>query len=140
MRTDKQRIAKYKAKTDPATVRLKVAAMLPVMKANYAVSADEEVALETAVRNWLAQQQVALDHFCYLNFAKQVYWKVIKKYSGAKLVSEAQSKKDKGLIRGARRRGHEETRPRPLRHRPDLTASERSEAAGTVGAAWCGVA
>ena len=100
MRTDKQRIAKYKAKTDPATVRLKVAAMLPVMKANYAVSADEEVALETAVRNWLAQQQVALDHFCYLNFAKQVYWKVIKKYSGAKLVSEAQSKKDKWLARG----------------------------------------
>jgi hypothetical protein len=28
MRTDKQRIAKYKPKTDPATVRAKVAAML----------------------------------------------------------------------------------------------------------------
>ena len=100
MRTAKQRIAKYKAKTDPATVRLKVRAMLPVMKANYAVLADEEVALETRVHDFLDQEQVVLDRFCYLNFAKRLYWKGIKKCSGARLGSYVQREKDKWLARG----------------------------------------
>ena len=100
MRTDKQRIAKYKAKTDPATVRLKVAAMLPVMIDAYAFSADEAVALETRVHDFLDQEQVARDRFLHLNFAKQLYWKGIKKYSGAAMVVCAQSKKDRWLARG----------------------------------------
>jgi hypothetical protein len=100
MRTDTQRIAKYIAKTDPATVRRKVAAQLPTMIAAYAVSADEEVALETRVHNFLDQEQVVLDRFCYLNFAKRLYWKGIKKCSGARLGSYAQREKDKWLARG----------------------------------------
>jgi len=99
MRTDKQRIAKYNAKTDPVIVRRKVAAMLPIMKAAYGVYAEEAVALETAVRDWLVQERVVLDRFYYLNFARQV-WKCKKKYSGASLVVCAQLKKDRWLARG----------------------------------------
>lgn len=104
MRSSKQRIAKYIAKTDPATVSLKVAAMLPIMKANYAPSAHEAVALETAFRDWFAQEQVApRDHFFYifyLNFARELYWRGIKRYFGANLVFYAQPKKDKWLAQG----------------------------------------
>jgi hypothetical protein len=102
MRTKEQRIAKYIAKTDPATVRLKRLAMLPIMKANYASSAYEAVALETAVHNLLAQEQVPLsfNRPSYLNFARQLYWKGTKKYSGARLVLYAQEKKAERLEQG----------------------------------------
>ena len=103
MRTDKQRIDKYKAKTVPATVRLKVRVRLPGMIDAHAVFADEEVALETRVHNFLDQAQVALDRVLYvpyLNFAKRLYWKGIKKCSGARLGSYAQREKDKWLVRG----------------------------------------
>lgn len=103
MRTDKQRIAKYIAKTDPATVRLKVAAMLPIMMANYAAHVNEIAPSEEAAGAWLARELVTLlDRYpslLYLNFAREL-WKGKKKYSGAKLVSYAQWKKTKRLARG----------------------------------------
>jgi hypothetical protein len=102
IRTDKQRIAKYKAKTDPATVSLKLAAMHPIMKANYAPSAHEAVTLETRVHDFIAREQVPLTYNrpSYLNFARQLYWKGIKRYSGVHLVYYAQSLKDKWLFKG----------------------------------------
>jgi hypothetical protein len=104
MRTDKQRIAKYKAKTDPVIVRRKIAAMLPIMKANHAAFAREAVALETAFRDWwFAREQVApsdrILYIFYLDFARQL-WNHKKKYSGANLVLMAQSKKDQWLALG----------------------------------------
>ena len=100
MRTDKQRIAKYKAKTDPVIVRRKVTAMLPIMKTNYAAYVDEIVPVEEAVRAVLVQEQVApSDRILYHAFAKQL-WKCKKKYSGTSLVICAQSRKDKWLALG----------------------------------------
>ena len=100
MRTDKQRIAKYKAKTDPATVRLKRLAMLPIMKANYAAYVEEIVPVEEAVSAVLVQEQVAPPvRIFYHAFSKQV-WKCTKKYSRASLVICAQLKKDTWLARG----------------------------------------
>lgn len=99
MRTDKQRIAKYKAKTNPATVRLKRLAMLPIMKANYAAYVDGIVSFEEAVRAVLDKEKVTLDRFLYMAYARQL-WKCRKEYSGAKLVSEAQSRKDRWLALG----------------------------------------
>ena len=99
MRSKEQRIAKYKAKTDPATVRPKRLAMFPIMTANYAPTAYEAEALETAVRDCLVQEKVVLDRFYYLNFAREL-GKCKKKYSGATLVFYAQSKKDRWLARG----------------------------------------
>jgi hypothetical protein len=100
MRTDKQRIAKYKAKTDPAIVRRKIAAMLPIMKANYAAYANEIVPVEEAVSAVLVQEQVAPPvRILYHAFAKQV-WKCTKKYTRASLVICAQSRKDKWLALG----------------------------------------
>ena len=90
MRTDKQRIAKYKAKTDPVIVRRKVTAMLPIMKTNYAAYVDEIVPVEEAVRAVLVQEQVAPPvRIFYHAFSKQV-WKCTKKYSGATLDREAE--------------------------------------------------
>jgi hypothetical protein len=101
MRTDTQRIDKYKAKTVPATVGLKIAAMLPTMKANYAASVPESVDIDSRVRNFLDQEQVApVYHTFYRNFARRLYWKIIKKYSGATLVSCAQSTKGEWLAKG----------------------------------------
>ena len=126
MRTDKQRIAKYKAKTDPVIVRRKVASMLPIMKANYAAYVDEIVPVEEAVSAVLVQEQVAPPvRILYHAFAKQL-WKCTKKYSRASLVICAQSKKDQWLGRGAGRPSLEETRQGRFRHHPDLTASGRS--------------
>jgi hypothetical protein len=101
MRTANQRKAKYNAKTDPVTVRLKRLAMLPIMTANYAVSAREAEALETAFRDWwFAREQVAPPvRILYHAFAKQV-WKCTKKYTRASLVICAQSRKDKWLALG----------------------------------------
>jgi hypothetical protein len=100
MRSGKQRKAKYKAKTDPATVRRKVAAMLPIMKANYAAYVDEIVPVEEAVGAVLVQEQVAPPvRILYQAFAKQV-WKCTKKYTRASLVICAQSRKDKWLALG----------------------------------------
>lgn len=97
MRTDKQRIAKYKAKTDPVIVRRKVAAMLPIMKANYAAYVDEIVPVEEAVSVVLVQEQVAPPvRIFYHAFSKQV-WKCKKKYSGAALGREAELTKDRWL-------------------------------------------
>jgi len=100
MRTDKQRIAKYKAKTDPVIVRRKVTAQLPTMMAGYAAHANEIVPVEEAVSAVLVQEQVAPPvRILYHAFAKQV-WKCKKKYSGAALVLMAQSKRDQWLGRG----------------------------------------
>ncbi len=100
MRTDKQRIAKYNAKTDPVTVRLKRLAMLPIMTANYAAYVDEIVPVEEAIRAVLVQEQVAPPvRIFYHAFSKQV-WKCTKKYTRASLAIYAQSKKDKWLARG----------------------------------------
>lgn len=99
MRSGKQRIARYKAKTDPVTVRRKRLAMLPIMKANYAAYVDEIVPVEEAVRAMLDRERVGPEGFLYMAFARQL-WKCKKEYSGAKLVSEAQSRKDKWLARG----------------------------------------
>jgi len=99
MRTDKQRIARYKAKTDPAIVRRKVAAMLPIMKANYAAFVNEIVPVEEAVRAVLVHEKNVGIRFLYLDFARQL-WKYKKKYSGTALVLMAQSKKDQWLGRG----------------------------------------
>jgi hypothetical protein len=100
MRTDKQRIAKYNAKTDPVTVRLKRLAMLPVMTANYAAYVDEIVPVEEAVSAVLVQEQVAPPvRIFYHAFSKQV-WKCTKKYTRASLVTCAQSKKDQWLALG----------------------------------------
>jgi hypothetical protein len=93
MRTDKQSIAKYNAKTDPVIVRLKRLAMLPIMTANYAAYVEEIVPVEEAVRAVLDQEKVKLVHVMYLAYARQL-WKCKKKYSGAALVSTVQSKKD----------------------------------------------
>ena len=78
--------------------------MLPIMTANYAVSAEEAVALETAFRDWwLAREQIVpsdrILYVLYLDFARQL-GKYKKKYSGATLVLMAQSKKDQWLGRG----------------------------------------
>jgi len=125
MRSAKQHIAKYKAKTNPATVRRKRLAMLPIMKANYAAYVDEIVPVEEAVRAVLVQEQVApIDHILYHAYAKQL-WKCTKKYSRASLVTCAQSKKDKWLARGARRPSPTEARFRPVQHHPCLTANVR---------------
>ena len=100
MRTDKQRIAKYNAKTDPVIVRRKIAAMLPIMTANYAVYVDEIVPVEEAVSAVLVQEQVAPPvRIFYHAFSKQV-WKCTKKHSRASLVICAQLKKDEWLGRG----------------------------------------
>ena len=104
MRSKAQRIAKYKAKTDPVIVRRKRLAMLRIMTANYAASARKAFALETAFRDWwLAREQVApsdrILYVHYLDFARQL-GKCKRNYSGAKLVSEAQSRKDTWLARG----------------------------------------
>jgi hypothetical protein len=100
MRTDKQRIAKYKAKTDPVTVRRKVAARLPAMIEAYGAHAREMEVVERAVLAVLDQEKVApIDHILYHAYAKQL-WKCTKKYSRASLVTCAQLKKDKWLARG----------------------------------------
>ncbi len=90
IRTDKQRIAKYNAKTDPATVRPKRAARLPGMRDAYAPSAREAELLETRVRNFLNLEQVqsCLRTF-YLDFARQLYWKAVKKFSSYALLQKA---------------------------------------------------
>jgi hypothetical protein len=68
---------------------------------NYAASVPESVDIDSRVHNFLDQEQVApVYRIFYLNFARQLYWKVIKKYSGATLVSCAQSTKDKWLAKG----------------------------------------
>jgi hypothetical protein len=99
MRTGEQRKAKYKSKTDPATVRLKRLAMLPIMKANYAAYVDEIVPVEEAVRAVLDQEKVQVIQVLYFAFARQL-WKYKKRYSGATLVLMAQSRKDQWLGRG----------------------------------------
>jgi hypothetical protein len=100
MRTDKQRIAKYNAKTDPVIVRRKVAAQLPTMMAAYAAYANEIVPVEEAVSAVLVQEQVAPPvRIFYHAFAKQV-WKCTKKCTRASLVICAQSRKDKWLALG----------------------------------------
>ena len=104
MRSKAQRIAKYKAKTDPATARRKRLAMLPIMKANYAASARKAFALETAFRDWwFAREQVApsdrILYVHYLNFARQL-GTCTKEYSRASLVIQAQSRKDRRLALG----------------------------------------
>ena len=99
MRTDKQRIAKYNAKTDPVIVRRKVAAQLSTMMTAYAAHANEIVPVEEAVCAVLDQEKVKLIHLLYLAYARQL-WKYKKKYSGATLVLMAQSKKDQWLGRG----------------------------------------
>ncbi len=99
MRTDKQRIAKYKAKTDPAVVRRKVAARLPEMVATYAAFAHDMEAVERAVLAVLDQEKVRVIQVLYFAFARQL-WSYTKKYSSVALVSLAQSKKDVWRARG----------------------------------------
>jgi len=99
MRSAKERTAKYKAKTDAATVRRKVAAMLPHMMAAYAAHAREIVLVEQALRDVLDRERVVLDRFLYQIYAKQL-WKCRKKCSSAALVIDAQSKKDGWRARG----------------------------------------
>jgi len=99
MRSAKQRTAKYNAKTDPVTVRRKVAAQLPTMMAAYAAYVDEIVPVEEAVRTVLGQEKVVGIGVLYLDFARQL-WKCKKKYTRAALVIGAQSIKERWRARG----------------------------------------
>ena len=101
IRTDKQRIAKYNAKTDPATVRLKRAARFPGMRNAYAASAHEAELLETHVRDFHDLEQVpsCLRAF-YLGFARQLYWKAVKKFPSYALLQRALHLRDHWVRKG----------------------------------------
>ncbi|OYD15347.1 hypothetical protein CH330_05940 [candidate division WOR-3 bacterium JGI_Cruoil_03_51_56] len=90
MRTAEQRIAKYNAKTDPATVRLKRLAMLPTMMANYATYVRESVPKEEATRSILDEEGVSsIMLIFYHNFSRKLY-RYSKQSSGGALAREAE--------------------------------------------------
>jgi hypothetical protein len=78
MRTDEQRIAKYLAKTVPATMSLKVAAVLTGMKSGFASATESLVAVETQVQALLNDAGKPTIHYpFYLSFAREL-WKLTR--------------------------------------------------------------
>lgn len=101
MRTDEQRITKYLAKTDPATMSLKVGAMLELMRARYASAAQHFVPIELATKGIIDEEGAKTHQYpFYLAFARQLAARTYRSVSGDALLAEAQAIKDHWEARG----------------------------------------
>lgn len=76
-RTDAQRVAAYDAKTAPTTVGLKIAARLSGMKSDFAVFANDFVAMQLLVRTELGTLATIfpIQYGIYYAYASQL-WKL----------------------------------------------------------------
>lgn len=103
MKTGAQRAARYLAKTEPGTVSLKVASMLPGMKTRFASATSDLVAMETAVQGLLNHAALpTIQYPFYLNFGRELFKRVWEGINGPALALLAQSLsssyKNRGLI------------------------------------------
>jgi hypothetical protein len=96
MKTDAQRNDAYVAKTVPATVGLKVAAVLSGMKTNFATAIDDLVPIEMSIQTVLNGADVpTIQYPFYLCFGRQIWKRRYQGIDGDSLNSVAQSLHDK---------------------------------------------
>lgn len=100
-RSDAQRVAKYDAKTNAATVGLKVAARLPVMKTDFAAFANDFAPTQVLVNAALGTDATIfpIQYGAYQAYAAQL-WKLKKTATGAVVDATAQVIKTKWTTRG----------------------------------------
>ena len=96
MKTDAQRIASYLAKTVPATMSLKVAAVLSQMKSGYTAAANSLTGKEIAIQSILNDEDVpTIQYPFYLNFGRELWGLTTRGIDGDSLAGMAQSLHDK---------------------------------------------
>jgi hypothetical protein len=101
MRNDAQRIAKYLAKTVPATISLKVAAVLEGMRTNFGDAITDLVDIETQIQAICnTEGVVTIKYPFYLNFGREIWRRVHEGIDGPSLVDAAQSLHDKYVTYG----------------------------------------
>ena len=100
-RTDADRIADYDAKVVPTTVGLKIASRLTDMKADYAVFANDFVAMQLLVRTELGTLATVfpITYGMYYAFAAQC-WKLLKTTTQPAVDAVAQIGHDHWVLRG----------------------------------------
>jgi hypothetical protein len=102
MKTDGQRQDQYAAKTVPATVSLKVAAVLSQMKTGFSSAVQSLAAIEAQCQGLLNDANVpTIDYPIYYNFAREIWAKMREGIDGPSLASVAQSLHDKYESYGA---------------------------------------
>jgi len=101
-RTDADRIAAYDAKVVPTTVGLKIAARLAGMKSDYAVFANDFVAMQLLVRTELGTDATIfpITYGMYYAYASQL-WKLKITTTQPAVDAVAQILKDHWGLRGA---------------------------------------
>jgi len=101
VKTDEQRIASYLAKTVPATLSLKVAAVLGGMQSGFAAACNDLVPIEIAIQ---AECNIAavptIQYPFYLNFGREIWKLEHKGIDGPGLIASAQSLHDKYVSYG----------------------------------------
>jgi hypothetical protein len=96
MRSDAQRIAKYLAKTVPATMSLKIASVLSTMKTDFASVTDDLVEMEIALQGMLNGAGVpTIQYPFYLSFGRELWALGHTGISGDSATGVAQDIKDK---------------------------------------------
>jgi hypothetical protein len=101
MRTEAQRHAAYLLKTVPATVSLKVAAVLGGMKTGFSAAINDLVPIEQATQGVLNDADVpTVQYPFYLNFAREIWARKFRGIDGPTLISSAQSLHDKYVSYG----------------------------------------
>jgi len=101
VRTEGQRYAAYLLKTVPATVSLKVAAVLSGMKTGFSAAINDLVPIEQATQDRLNLAAVpTIQYPFYLNFAREVWAKKFRGIDGPGLLASAQSLHDKYVTYG----------------------------------------
>lgn len=101
MKTDAERIASYLAKTVPATLSLKVAAVLGGMQSGFASVMNDLVPIEIATQGVLNDAAVpTIQYPFYLNFAREIWARQHAGIDGPGLIASAQSLHDKYVSYG----------------------------------------
>lgn len=96
MKSDAERIASYLAKTVPATVSLKVAAVLAGMNTGFDSAVNSLVPVETQIQALLNDADVpTIQYPFYLNFGRELWAKIRKGIDGPTLAAVGQSLHDK---------------------------------------------
>jgi len=100
-RTDADRIAAYDAKVVPTTVGLKIAARLSGMKSDYAVFANDFVAMQLLVRTELGTSATIfpITYGLYYAYASQL-WKLLTTATQPAVDAVAQILHDHWVLRG----------------------------------------
>lgn len=101
MRTDAQRIAAYDAKVTPTTVGLKIAARLGGMTTDFAVFANDFVAMQLLVRTELGTLATIfpIQYGIYYAYASQL-WKLLTTTTQPTVDAVAQILHDDWVLKG----------------------------------------